>query len=287
MKFFCPAKLNLFLKVLGKRADGYHNLESLFAFTDLFDVLEVEKSAEFKINISGEFANLLDEKNNLFVTIFAFFKDEFNLDSAVKINIEKNIPIGGGLGGGSSNAASFMLALNEIFALNLDKKNLQNLSLKFGSDIAFFFENSAAIIKGRGEIITPFPNFSAISALLINPKIHLSTKQIFTNFDANYSPEIATEKLLEKEVLDLTKNLPNDLEYPAIISSPAILKIIENSKDRGAKIAKMSGSGSSCFAIFESEKDLENADIFFRKNFPNYFCKKIKILSEKIHPLSL
>ncbi len=282
MKFFCPAKLNLFLKVLGKRADGFHDLESLFAFTDLFDVLEVKKSAEFAVKVSGEFANLLDEKNNLFVTIFSFFKEEFNLDAAVKINIEKNIPIGAGLGGGSSNAASFMLALNEIFALNLSKENLQKLSLKFGSDIAFFFESQAAIVKGRGEKITQFPNFAPISALLINPKIHLSTKQIFTNFNANYSPEIATEKLLEKKVLDLTKNLPNDLEYPAIISAPAILKIIENAKDRGAKIAKMSGSGSSCFAIFESEKDLENADIFFHKNFPNYFCKKIKILSQKI-----
>lgn len=282
--FHCPAKLNLFLKLLQKRSDGYHDLESLFVFTNLFDVLKVEKSAQFQIKISGEFANFLDEKNNLFTTIFSFFEKEFSLKTSVKINIEKNIPISAGLGGGSSNAASFMNALNEIFALNLSKENLQNLSLKFGSDIAFFFENSAAIVKGRGEKITTFPNFAPISALLVNPKIHLSTKEIFANFNANYSAEIATEKLLAQDVLTLAENLPNDLEKPAIASAGAILKIIENMKNHGAKIAKMSGSGSSCFAIFSDEKDLENTEVFFHKNFPNYFCKKIKILSTN-HPL--
>lgn len=136
--YTCPAKINLFLKVTGKRNDGYHELESLLAFLDLADVLEVKKNAEFELEIDGEFAEFLDQKNNLFTKIIDFFVAEFHIEKNLHIKITKNIPVGGGLGGGSSNAAYFMKALNEIFSLQLSKEKLQEISLNFGSDIAFF-----------------------------------------------------------------------------------------------------------------------------------------------------
>jgi 4-diphosphocytidyl-2-C-methyl-D-erythritol kinase len=280
MLILCPAKINLFLKVLGKRSDSYHALESLLTFTDLTDKLEVEKSSSLRIEINGEFAPLIDLENNLFTKILNYFSQEFGIDTNLHIKLEKNIPVGGGLGGGSSNAAAFMKALNEIFLLKFSPEKLQDLSLNFGSDIAFFFEHHASIIKGRGEIIENFPHFDPILALLVNPKIHLSTKEIFDKFDGNYSAETPTEKLLETDVLELTKSSPNDLEKPAISSAPKIKEILQKLQQNGAEISKMSGSGSSCFGIFLDEQTLENAHQFFAKNFPEFFVRKIKILSQ-------
>ncbi len=279
MYFKTPAKINLFLKIVGKRFDGFHEIESLFAFLDLHDELTVKKSNNFKLEITGEFADLIDEKENLFTKILDFFAIKFSISKNLHIKIIKNIPVGAGLGGGSSNAAFFMQALNQIFALNLSKIELQKISLNFGSDIAFFFENHASIVKGRGEIIENFNEFAPISALLINPKIAISTHDIFKKFRGEFSSKISTKKLLEKNVFYLLKNFSNDLEKPAIEKLEAILEIIKNLKKNGAKIAKMTGSGATCFGIFDNEQDLNLAKTSFNKNFPSFFVKKVSILS--------
>ncbi len=275
----CPAKINLFLKLTGKRSDGYHELESLFAFLDLADELIVKKSDEFKLEITGEFAELVDQKNNLFTKILDYFSDQFHVSKNLHIKIVKNIPVGAGLGGGSSDAASFLRALNEIFALNLSTETLQKISLNFGSDIAFLLQDQAAIVRGRGEIIDDYSEFAPISALLINPKISVSTKEIFQKFGGNFSTKIDNAELLKRDVFDLLKNLSNDMEKPAISTLPLVADILNELKNYGAEIAKMSGSGASCFGIFKSAAELELAEEFFTKNFPNFFVKKVKILS--------
>ncbi|NBV06090.1 MAG: 4-(cytidine 5'-diphospho)-2-C-methyl-D-erythritol kinase [Proteobacteria bacterium] len=283
----CPAKINLFLKITGKRSDGYHELESLFAFLDLSDELFVKKGDQFKLEISGEFADKIDLKNNLFVKILDFFASEFQISKNLEIKIIKNIPVAAGLGGGSSDAAYFLHALNKIFTLNLSLAELQKISLNFGSDIAFLLQNKAAIVRGRGEKITEFPAFKEISALLINPKIAVSTKEIFTNFDSNFSAKTSDEALLKKDVFDLIKNFPNDMEKPAKSSFPIIAEILQELKNHKSEIAKMSGSGATCFAIFKNEKTLQSTQDFFTKNFSNYFVKKVKILGEVSKKISL
>ena len=275
-KSLCPAKINLFLKVVGKRADGFHELESLFAFTDLFDELSVELSDNFSLEISGEFARFVDQRNNLFVKILDFFSREFDVPKNLKIKIVKNIPVGSGLGGGSSNAAYFIKALNEIFSLNLDKKSLQEISLKFGSDIAFFFEDNASIVTGRGEMIENFSEFSPIMALLIHPKIGLSTKVVFQKLAGNFSQKI-TESKLRKMSIENLLSLPNDLEQPAIATLFVIEEIIDQLKESGANFAKMSGSGSACFGVFFDKEKLAKAEAKCAKKFPNFFLKKITI----------
>ena len=173
-----------------------------------------------------------------------------------------------------------MRALNEIFALNLSTQALQKISLNFGSDIAFLLQNQAAIIRGRGEIITPYPEFEAIAALLINPKIEVSTKEIFEKFGNNFSARIADEELKKRDVFDLITNLPNDMEKPAISSLAVISDILNQLKNCNATIAKMSGSGASCFGIFEDEKSLKLAQKFFAEKFPGFFLKQVEILSK-------
>ncbi|OFW80726.1 MAG: 4-(cytidine 5'-diphospho)-2-C-methyl-D-erythritol kinase [Alphaproteobacteria bacterium RIFCSPLOWO2_01_FULL_40_26] len=264
---------------MGKRNDGFHDLESLLAFTDLADELEVEKSNQFQIKISGKFAEFVDPKNNLLTKTLDFFATEFGITKNLYIRLKKNIPVGGGLGGGSSDAAQFMKILNKIFALNLNKNELQKISLNFGSDIAFFFEDHASIIKGRGEVIENFPSFEPIPALLVNPCVNLSTKEIFYKFGTSFSPEIPTQKLLQENVFELIKSLPNDLEKAAISTSPIISEILDTLKKSGADHAKMSGSGTTCFGIFANEKKLDEAKKTLQQKFPRFFIKKISILS--------
>jgi len=279
MKQKSYAKINLFLKLTGKRPDGYHELESLFAFLDLADSLEVNLNEKFDFIIDGEFAGEVSVEQNIITKILDFFVDNFQVSRNLKIHLTKNIPVGAGLGGGSSNGAYFMKALNNIFSLGLTKEELQKISLKFGSDTAFFFEDRASIVKGRGDLIENYNNFDEISALLINPKINLSTKEVFAKFDDHFSEKTSTQNLLEKDVFDLINNFSNDLTNPAIAILSAIENILSQLKNQQAKIAKMSGSGASCFAIFDDQNQLNLAEQNLRKLFPKYFIKQVKILS--------
>lgn len=277
-QFLCPAKINLFLKVVDKRNDGFHELESLFVFTDLADDLTVELSDEFSLEMLGEFAGFVDQKNNLFTKILEYFVREFGVSKNLKIRIVKNIPVGSGLGGGSSDAAYFIKALNEIFALHLTKEKMQEISLKFGSDIAFFFEDRASIVTGCGENLKNFPQFKPISALLIHPKISLSTREIFQRLGGKFSNKIG-ESELEKMTINELLNLENDLQNPAIEALPLIGEIILELKKSGADFAKMSGSGSACFGVFFAEEKIIKAEEILRDRFPEFFSKKVLLSS--------
>jgi len=277
------AKINLFLKLTNKRPDGFHEIESLFAFLDLADILEISISDNFNFKISGEFADNIDVQNNIITKILDYFVETFKISRNIKINLIKNIPVAAGLGGGSSNAAYFMMALNELFSLNLPKKDLQKISTKFGSDIAFFFEDKASIVKGCGDLISEYNKFDNIDALLINPKINLVTKDVFMKFSDKFSSKISNEELQKKDVFDLIKNFSNDLTKPAISILPAIQEILDQLKNNNTEISKMSGSGASCFAIFSDAINLEKARENLTKKFPNFFIKKVKILSNVAH----
>ena len=291
-----PAKINLFLKVKDLRADGYYNLESLMAFLDIYDEISVEKSQKFSLEITGEFAKFIDIDNNLFLTILKYFQQSFAISNNLKIKLIKNIPVGAGLGGGSSNACYFMILLNEIFNLNLTKKQLQKISFNFGCDIAFFFEDCAQIVGGKGDELFDYNNFTTLDSLIIYPQINLSTKQVFmefsknknTNFQNNQFEKIPENKnflttnysIPDLKNLSITQilQLPNDLEKPAISIAGVIYEIIENVKNFNPQFVKMSGSGSTIFAIFNDLSLLENAIQNLQKIYPDFYIKTVKIL---------
>lgn len=274
------AKINLFLKIIGKTNDGFHHLESIISPISLADFLTVEISDKFDLKIDGEFKNSVNETDNLMTKILKYFVENFHISTNLKIRLTKNIPVAAGLGGGSSNAAYFMIALNEIFKLNLSKEKLQEISFNFGSDIAFFFEEKTSIIRGRGHISESYKNiFKPIEILLINPKISLSTKEVFSNFKENFSKEI-TDKILQNENISEILELPNDLTNSAISIVPEINNILKNLEQNNAIFAKMSGSGASCFGIFKSKEDLKSAEKRIKKLFSNYFVTKTEILYE-------
>lgn len=281
-KINCPAKINLFLRIVNKRSDGFNELQSLITKIDLFDELLVEKSTKFSLEIYGEFAKFINIEDNLFTKIFNYFIKNFDINSSIKITLQKNIPVGAGLGGGSSNGAYFIKILNEIFDLKLSTSAMQKISLNFGSDIAFFFEEELCLMSGRGEFLTPiskFKNdFEKLEILLINPKIHLSTKEIFQDFtqkNYQFSEKFSESFFLENSLQEILQKFNNDLEEPAILRAPAIAEILQNLQKFSPICAKMSGSGSSCFAIFDNKKNLQEGYEFFIKNFPNFFVKKV------------
>lgn len=280
----CPAKINLFLKLVGKRADGYHDLESLFGFLDIYDELRIElldqNNAQINVKADGEFGGFVDINDNLFIKIWQFFCKNYPISQDISVKITKNIPVGAGLGGGSSDAAFFMMQLNKIFELELKKEELQDISLNFGSDIAFFFENNASIVKGRGEKIENFSNFNDIPVLLVNPGIFLSTKAVFDEFDGNFSDKISNEEIQQRDIMNLIQHLKNDTTKAAIELAPVVAEVLEEMQNNQAQIAKMSGTGSTCFAIFDNLQQLQVAKDAISQKFPNFWIKQTKILAD-------
>ena len=272
------AKINLFLRVFGKE-DGFHLLDSVFAFLDICDDISIKKSTEFKVNISGEHASFVDHEKNIFSAIASYFKQGFNIHDNVEIDLTKNIPVEAGLGGGSSNGACLIKYFNNEYSLGLNFKELQEISFKFGSDIAFFLQDKASIVKNRGEVICKVKEFDPIDAILIIPNFGLSTKDVFGKFDGNFSQEIKIEDIANKSTSELIADYKNDLFAPACEIKPELREIYDFAKSIGVGDIKMSGTGSTMFAIVAYDKSEETLNEL-KKRFIDYRIIKSKVLYE-------
>lgn len=250
-----PAKINLFLHVIGKREDGYHNLQSVFVkLKDLSDHLTIEPNEEVICFTPG-----YEIEDNIVTKIALALKERYQIKQGAKITIHKNVPIGGGLGGGSSNAATALYLLCELWKIKMDQKELINFSAKFGADIPFFIDPSTiAFVEGIGEIITPVKLNKDFIIVLVNPRIGVNTKQAFQQGFKAFSKDVSLNDT--PSLLKLIYKSRNDLEANAIVQQPIIKEVLDTiSKQAGCKIARMSGSGSTCFGLFENNEDAENA----------------------------
>jgi 4-diphosphocytidyl-2-C-methyl-D-erythritol kinase len=299
------AKVNLFLNV--KEIVGnekYHNLTSLMAFVDLSDKITISNnSCQFKLSISSSKKNRaeqdlfdIDGDKNILFKVVEYFAKEFKINTKISIQLEKNIPIAAGLGGGSGNAATLILMINKIANLKLDKKELKKISFIFGCDVPFFMEEKASLVSSRGEKIIKNINFLPQDILLINPNIPLSTADVFKEFDLHTNSKYCQEKqFIETELMSkylknfnitaeklflIAKNIGNNLEEPAKQLLPIINNIIADLNIFKPEVAMMSGSGSSCFGIFSNKENLEMAEEYFNKKYPSFFIAKTKILAD-------
>jgi len=317
---FCAnsfAKINLFLRVLSIENNGYHRLKSLITKIDLADNLEItpqnyNNNPQITINIAGEYCDI-NGFDNIIFKIFDYFCKKFAINQNLAVKLKKNIPIGAGLGGGSSNAALFMEFLNEKFLLKLSIEELQEISLNFGSDIANFFNHKANIVEGRGNIINPLilnescnfaNNLIELPILIINPNVNLSTKLVFAEFDKlifakklaissfdsweeelinNFRKNFVYKFNFQQNIDNLFKiiaQIPNDLEMAAQNLCPEIALISNFLAKSGVKISKMSGSGSTFFAIFNFDEEnlAQNILVNLKLEFPNFLIKKLKLI---------
>ncbi|MEB2776741.1 4-(cytidine 5'-diphospho)-2-C-methyl-D-erythritol kinase [Algoriphagus sp. D3-2-R+10] len=249
---FPNAKVNLGLHITAKRKDGYHDIESCMIPIPLTDALEIiidHKKTNFTITgvqIPG------DSKDNLILKAYQLLKKDFPNLPHVSIHLHKNIPIGAGLGGGSADAAFALKLMNNLFDLILDDFFLEEYAAQLGSDCAFFIDNTPKIAKGRGELLEPVDlDLKGTHLVLINPGIHIGTKEAYTGVTP-IAPKVKLEEVL-KNKSRWKDELVNDFEASIFPNHPEIAAIKEKLYENGAYYAAMSGSGSSVFGLFEKK----------------------------------
>lgn len=251
-------KINLGLHVTARRSDGYHNLETVFYPVGLCDTIGIEKAPEFTFTSAG-----LDipgkESSNLCVKAFRLMEKTYGIPS-VNIRLLKNIPMGAGLGGGSSDAAAVLKGINELFSLGLDIKALTLLAEALGSDCPFFVLNKPALANGRGEILEPVNlDLGQYHTLIVKPDIHIPTAQAYSKIKPAPVPQPLKE-IVTNPPEHWKSLLTNDFEPPVFNEYPEIKQIKENLYDTGAVYAAMSGSGAAVYGIFNKEP--QNTDLF-------------------------
>jgi 4-diphosphocytidyl-2-C-methyl-D-erythritol kinase len=266
VRFFSPAKINLFLNVLKKRGDGYHAIETLFERLDFGDTVYLDRtSSRIELEILGR-EKVPNDSKNLAWRAARLLQETCRVRQGVRIRIRKRIPVSAGLGGGSSNAATVLLGLNRLWNLGLPRKKLMVLGSKLGSDVPFFIlEAPWAFGRGRGEILKPVAvPAKKIWHVLIKPSFGISTKDAYQGFVPGLTPKKANVKMLLHSIHRgdseaLSKLLFNSLELTLNKRVKIILKIKKQLVDRGAYAALMSGSGSCVFGLFGSKQKARHA----------------------------
>lgn len=260
-----PAKINLFLKVLRKRDDGYHDIVSVMQPISLYDEILIEMENGSGIIVSCDNANVPCDRTNLAYRAAVEFFRTTGINRRLSITIKKNIPVAAGLGGGSSNAAAVLRALNEITSQNISTDNLIEIGAGIGSDVPFFIVGKSCIARGRGESLEPI-ELPKLWYILINPGFPVSTQWAYQNLNLTKSNEdinIALLKVsLEDHVVGIRQwqgLLANDLEEVTIGKHPEIKEIKDAMSAVGATGALMSGSGPTVFGIFPDKDKTEEA----------------------------
>ncbi len=262
MLVFPNCKINLGLKVLDKRSDGFHNIESLMIPAGLCDILEIVESPVISIRMTGIPIDGNIDKN-LVYRAYLLMKKKFSLPP-IAIHLHKAIPSQAGLGGGSSDAAFMLKLLNDFFDLKLGVQELRKLSLELGSDCPFFIENRPAFVSGRGEILQGMElDLSSWYLAIIKPDVHISTAEAYSNVIRTES-QVNIKVIHESPLSSWKEILYNDFENFAFEKHEEIRILKDRMYKLGAVYAAMSGSGSAVFGIFNKPPGLKQslADIF-------------------------
>lgn len=272
MIVFPNCKINLGLSIIGKRSDGYHNLETVFYPLPFYDVLEVihhpHQNGDCALITSGIEIEGSPE-TNLCVKAYRLLKYDFPQLPSVKIHLHKTIPAGAGLGGGSADGAFMLMLLNDKFKLHLTEEKLLQYALMLGSDCPFFIINKPVFATQRGEVMQPvLLNLSGYHLMLINPCIHVNTGWAFSQ--VNYSFQNNISNIIEQPMENWQGQLENAFEKPVFEKYPEVKTIKELLLKNGALFASMSGSGSSVYGIFSNPANVN------RNMFPShYFIKQL------------
>lgn len=266
------AKINLGLNVVERRPDGYHNLETVFYPVNLQDALELKTietdipECGYKLKVSG---SILDgsPEDNLVVKAYKLIRKDYDFP-AQKIHLYKHIPVGAGLGGGSSDAANMIKMLNEKFALGLTNEAMENYAVQIGADCPFFINNKPVFATGIGDKFTPLElDLKGKTLILVKPDIFVSTKDAYALVEPKH-PEKSLIESLSQPISKWRDNVINDFEKSVFVKYPEIAAIKDRLYDLGAVYASMSGSGSAVYGIFDSP--IEYAD----EIFSGYFCRQ-------------
>jgi 4-diphosphocytidyl-2-C-methyl-D-erythritol kinase len=271
-----PAKLNLRLKVTGRRPDGYHELVSLMVPIDVCDVLEFQVTPD-TVKLFWEGLPVPVDEHNLVRRAAEAFFERSEVKGGVSIRVCKNIPVAAGMGGGSSDAAATLLSLNRLWSRPLSLETLRDMALKLGADVPFFLEPRPSIARGIGELLEPAERWPEVWYLIVSPPFQVSTEWVYGNLrlrlTSNEYDRIKEE--LGKERLVISQFLENDLETVTSSKFPILGRIKKTLLDAGAEGALMTGSGPSVFGVFASRNQAEQArDKIVRYDFGKVFLAR-------------
>jgi 4-diphosphocytidyl-2-C-methyl-D-erythritol kinase len=258
MVIFPKAKINIGLRITGKRPDGYHNLETIFYPVCLFDAIEFvvpeEKINDDVLVVTGLLSGQ-DNTSNLVMKAVRKIRETDKIPF-LKIHLHKAIPVGAGLGGGSSDASAMLKSLNRYFNLEIANERLKEISSELGSDCPFFIEGSPSFAEGRGELLAPVGALAeGLHLILVNPGIHVNTKEAYSYCTPN-QPDSDLRELYNLHISEWKGLIVNDFELPVFRKYPQIAILKEQLYNMGAVFSSMSGSGSTVYGIFKNKPEI-------------------------------
>jgi len=260
IELLSPAKVNVFLKITGQRIDGYHELLTVFVPVSLYDKLIISKS-EKGLEVYYRGREIPNNQNNLVSRAAISFFEKTGIKKGIKITLIKNIPISSGLGGGSSDAATTLKGLNQLWPNALSKEDLEKLALSLGADVPFFLLQKPAMARGIGEILQPIENFPSLWYVIVSPNLMISTAWTYERIKLNLTNNRNQNKMssFKKNIFNIPELLFNDLERVTLVKYPFLSSIKESLLQVGALGALMTGSGPSIFGLFDSAKKAQKA----------------------------
>jgi 4-diphosphocytidyl-2-C-methyl-D-erythritol kinase len=286
------AKINLGLQILGKRHDGYHDIETILHRVDIYDVIEVRQNTSGGITVQCNHPDVPADSSNLCYKAAELFYSEIGEKPHLSIGIEKNIPIGAGFGGGSSDAAAVLLACNMLLGYPLGKETLRQIASRIGSDVPYFLHHGTAYATGRGDILEYFDLELPYWIVLVYPNIHIDTAWAYRAYAPNRSTKriqlrsIVSDNLMRPGVW--VNSLRNDFEPVVFREHSVIMRVKEALVKAGADFALMSGSGSSVFGLYQDEKYAKEIADSLSNTYPvwltrPFFSPDSTIIERKIH----
>ena len=279
-----PAKLNLFLHVVGRRADGYHLLDSLIAFGSAHDTVRVARADALTLTIDGPFGAALDgsSDDNLVLKAARGLAEASGRPAHAAISLTKRLPVASGIGGGSADAAATLSALMRLWRLELEPAELARIALSLGADVPICLKGEAARVSGIGEVIAPIGRLPEAGLLLVNPMVPVATAAVFKSRQAAFSapaPALGTVPTIEAlgTALGATRN---DLEPAAKQLAPVIGDVLDSlAQAEGCRFARMSGSGATCFGLFDDETSAQRAALSLARARPGWWAAPCRLLS--------
>lgn len=272
------AKVNLYLHIVGRRPDGYHLIDSLFVFLELGDELTISDAPKLTLEIDGPFASQLGGgSGNLVLSAAEHLVKACGVGRGAALRLTKNLPVAAGLGGGSSDAAAALRGLRTHWDLALTDSELMSMALELGADVPSCVAQSHALVSGVGEVVRPVVGLPEFWMVLVNPGVEMSTAQVFAAYkdaDGAFSAPAALNAMPDclEGVVDALGARSNDLEFAACDLAPEIANVLtELQAFEGSLIARMSGSGATCFALFATKAEAKKAATGLAGRHPDWW----------------
>lgn len=269
-------KINIGLDVLRKRSDGYHEVKMIMQTVSLHDritITKVENSSDIVLETNLSFLPTND--NNIVYKAAKLLKDEFGIQEGLAIKLEKHIPVAAGMAGGSTDAATTLELLNDMFSLNLSKEDLMKRAIKLGADVPYCIRKGTALSEGIGEILTPLKPLMPCHILIVKPPIYVSTKFVYENLkidqlESHSDIDGIQAAIQAGNLYEMSSKMGNVLETVTEANYPVISSIKKMMLEQGAVASLMSGSGPTVFGIYDNEDKINQAATFFKTNYPSY-----------------